>query len=192
MTNRITVTGLKELDRALEMAPAKTRATLKRAMGKALAILQNSAATYPRRSEANQPGRFSLTTKRPMGYYERGRGWWYPVMKKTTLPEALGKTRGAQKARRRTGVTGYKLAGGGKSELLGRKWTTRVVVGEQAVQGVLGNNVSYAKYVQGDRQSRVHARRGWLTLKEIVAQKSDDIAAVFDSEIDDLLRDMET
>jgi hypothetical protein len=28
-----------------------------------------------------------------MGYYERGRGYWYPVLRQKTLPEALGKTR---------------------------------------------------------------------------------------------------
>ena len=128
---------------------------------------------------------------RPMGYYERGRGYWYPVLKEKSLPEKLGKTRGAVKAKKITGVAGYKLAKvrgkAGGSELLGRKWTTAVTVADDGVVGEIGTNTSYADYVQGGRQNRIHARRGWPTLDATVDRLTAEIMAEFDQAAQDLL-----
>jgi hypothetical protein len=191
MSKTLEVDGLKEFERALEAAPEIAWSVMTAAMGNVLALLHDAVATYPPSTEANQPGRFSLKTQRPMGYYERGRGWWYPVMRKATLPEKLGKTRGAVRATRRTGVAGYKLAGGGKSELLGRKWTTAITEADDAIVGELGNNAGYANVVQGERQNRIHARRGWPTLGGTVDRLADDITNIFDSAVDDILRKTE-
>jgi hypothetical protein len=158
------------------------------AMEQAVALLHDAVATYPPSTEANQPGRFSLKTKRPMGYYERGRGWWYPVQRDKSLPEKLGKSRGAVKAKKRTGVVGYKLAGGGQSELLGRKWTSKVTKADDGLVGEIGTNVSYAPYVQGERQNRIHARRGWPTLDGTVDRLAEDIIKIFEDAAGDIAR----
>jgi hypothetical protein len=55
------------------------------AMQDALFTIQGEIgyASYPPATEANRPGRVDQDGN-PMGYYERGRGWWYPV--KRTQP----------------------------------------------------------------------------------------------------------
>lgn len=191
MAKTLKIDGLKEFEQALQAALEIAWPIIKRAMVESLALLHDAIATYPPSTEANQPGRFSLKTQRPMGYYERGRGWWYPIMRKDTLPEKLGKTRGAIRATRRTGVAGYKLAGGGKSELLGRSWTTEINETDDAMVGEIGNNASYAGYVQGERQNRIHARRGWPTLSATVDRLSDDITEIFNGAVDDILKNIE-
>lgn len=132
-------------------------------------VIQGGMAEYPPSTEANQPGRFSLKTGKPMGYYERGRGWWYPVMTKETLEAAAGgkygKGRGMVKASRLqksvSRVMGYKLEAGGTSEQLGKSWTADVQQIGDGLEGSVGTNTSYAEPVQGDRQSTVLAKYGW-------------------------------
>jgi hypothetical protein len=82
MSKTLEVDGLKEFERALEAAPEIAWPVMTAAMGNALALLHDAVATYPPSTEANSPERTTLKTKRPMGFYERGRGWWYPVMRK--------------------------------------------------------------------------------------------------------------
>lgn len=130
-------------------------------------LIQGALAEYPPSTEANQPGRFSLITGRPMGYYERGAGWWYPIMTKKTLENAAsgkyGKARGVVNAsaliRAISEVKGYKLIR--SSEQLGKSWTTDVQTVEDGVIGVVGTKVSYAPFVQGDEQSSILAKYGW-------------------------------
>ncbi len=56
------------------------------------------------------------------------------------------------------------IGGSRTSETLGRRWTTRVSPREARV----GNNASYAPFVQGrDQQAAFHARRGWKTLEDV-------------------------
>ena len=70
-------------------------------------------------------------------------------------------------------------AGGGwggrrKSETLGRKWGIKMQDG--GLTGVVGTNVSYARYVQDDElQARFHKSRGWRTVQD-VAQKDGKVA----------------
>lgn len=42
------------------------------------------AEGYPPSSEANLPGRID-EDGRPLGYYERNRGWWYPLLRRSSL-----------------------------------------------------------------------------------------------------------
>jgi hypothetical protein len=58
------------------------------AMENILGAYESLASVYDPESEANRPGRYSVATKEPMGYYERGQGWWYPVMQKKTIGDS--------------------------------------------------------------------------------------------------------
>lgn len=59
------------------------------------------------------------------------------------------------------------------SETLGRRWTMRATADE----AVVGNNASYAPFVQGEKQAAFHKRRGWLSTVE-VATKSEHASKI--------------
>jgi hypothetical protein len=190
-TKTLDIEDLTKFEKAITEAPEVALPIIEKAMTKSLFLIQDVVATYPPATEANQQGRYSLVTKRPMGYYERGRGWWYPVMRQTSLPDRLGKTRGAVKAKKLAGVAGYKLAGGGESELLGRKWTGETEVQDlerqTVVVGTVGNTVSYSEYVQGRKQNRLHKARGWPTLDGTIDKLDDQLNEIFLAAADELL-----
>lgn len=168
---------VRDLERAREIAMPHVQ----QAMENSLAALDDVLKEYPPSTEANQPGRFSLKTHRLMGYYERGRGWWYPVMRKKTLGPQAGKRAGAvalpKHLRGMARAAGYKLRR--TSERLGTKWTRQVMTTDDAVVGEIGTTVSYADYVQGDRQSRIHQARGWKTADEALDEVESDILGFF-------------
>ena len=99
----------------------------------------------------SRPGRYSLRTHRPMGYYKRGTGWMSPIVRKG----------------RAVRYVNYKAT----SETLGRKWTiTKRGAGVVAV----GNNVSYGPWVQSrvrvgnvGPQSRLMRAYGWKTIEDV-------------------------
>ena len=170
------------------------------AMTQSVRLIQGGMAEYPPATEANQPGRFSLKTGQPMGYYERGRGWWYPIMTRETLQDAAGgkygKSRGVVKAskliRTVSRVQGYKLAGGGESEQLGKSWTTNVQASDTGVQGEVGTNTSYAPYVQGDEQSSLLARYGWDAhqIDAVVEQLMPDLDEIWNAAADQFVKEL--
>ena len=86
-----------ELLEALKKAPEKVMRHLTDAMSDGLFMVQGEIgyASYPPATEANAPGRFDAEG-RPMGYYERGRGWWYPVLQDKTLGGVNSVKEGAQ------------------------------------------------------------------------------------------------
>jgi len=181
------IEGFDELLKALREAPKRVMPYLKKAMTVSVRAVQERVSEYPPSSEANRPGRVDKNG-RPMGYYERGRGWWYPVMAEKTLGSKLGVSAGAQTAKQAARrfkvksvptVAGYKLAAGGTSEMLGRSWDARVFEQENAILGVVGNNASYAEYVQGNRQAAVHAARGWKTVDKTLEESMNDINDAF-------------
>lgn len=189
------VEGFDELLKALQEAPEKVLPLLEKAMQKSVRVVQARVAEYPPSTEGNQPGRFSVATRRPMGYYERGRGWWYPIMRPWTdagqkLGKAYGRIEASSRIRKATQVQGYKLAGGGESENLGKSWTVNVQAGPEGVVGEIGNNTSYARYVQGDRQWNVHAKRGWITLDTAVQESEEDIDGFFQDALEEWLKTM--
>jgi len=60
------------------------------------------------------------------------------------------------------------VGGSRTSETLGRRWTTRA----SATEARVGNNASYAPFVQGrGTQAQFHARRGWRTLEDVGEQE---------------------
>jgi hypothetical protein len=199
MTQVIEVKGLDELERALEEAPELARPLARRAMELSTRLVQDLVKEYPPGSEANQPGRFSLKTKRPMGFYERGAGWWYPILQRKTLGLAEGQKRAlksegkilASAAQRKLTpqVVGYKLSR--TSELLGKSWTTEVIENEQEgynLVGVVGNDTSYVQQVQGERQARMHASRGWRTAEQALEESLPGIIEQFEQAADELQR----
>lgn len=87
-----------ELLEALKMEPSKVLPFLHDAMVDVTFMIQGQlgyANGYPPASEANQPGRLDSDGE-PMGYYERNRGWWYPVKRKETLAGMDSVAEGAQ------------------------------------------------------------------------------------------------
>lgn len=83
---------------ALKIEPAKVLPFLHDAMVDVTFMVQGQlgyANGYPPASEANQPGRIDSDGE-PMGYYERNRGWWYPVKRPETLNGMNSVGEGAQ------------------------------------------------------------------------------------------------
>jgi hypothetical protein len=102
----------------------------------------------------------------------------------TDAGQKIGKAQGAinapAKVRKFSGVQGYKLAVGGKSEQLGKSWTVAVQANSDGVVGEIGNNTSYAPWVQlASKQSRLHATRGWKTVDTALEESQDDINGFF-------------
>lgn len=185
----IQIEGFDKLLDALEKAPETVMPLLKDAMTKSVRAVQARVAQYPGSTEANQPGRMSLRDHRPMGYYERGRGWWYPVMQPWTAEgqkfgKALGVLKSSAKIRNATAVQGYKLRAGGESEMLGKSWTVAVSADKSGVVGEIGTNTSYAPWVQGDKQARFHAARDWGTVDQALADSQEDIDKFFGEALD--------
>ena len=127
--------------------------------------VMNELKTYPKSTAANKPGRFS-DKGRPLGYYERNRGYWSPIVSKSTLTlgsfghygKAFGRIKGSATQRKTGTVAGYKLTS--HSEQLGKKWSMRL--GADYV--IIANSASYAKWVQGAKtQSNVMKNIGWET-----------------------------
>lgn len=184
---------IKEFDeflKALEHSPQKALPLAKEAMTQSVALIQDILAEYPPLNEGNQPGRYSLKNHRPMGYYERGRGWWYPVMQEKTLGKKIGVREGAVKTTQTQReyspkVRGYKLRR--TSERLGSKWTMKVTSGTGYVQGEVGTTVSYADVVQGDKQAKMHKARGWKNADQALDEAEPEVMKFFGEATDKLL-----
>lgn len=192
MSNVLEIKGFDELLKALKESPRRVMPYLKKAMTRSVRAAQERVAEYPPATEANQPGRISMKTHKPMGYYERGRGWWYPLMTDRTLGGKMGKSLGQIKAgakiKRLTSVKGYRLESGGESEMLGRSWDAQIIELKDTIIGIVGNNTSYADYVQGDKQSRIHSARGWPTVDKALEESQDDINTYFGEALDEFLK----
>lgn len=156
--------------------PAGFMPHLGQAMQEILQSYQEVAEVYAPESEANRPGRFDQEG-RPMGYYERGRGWWYPLITHNRLGmgselpllrphDKAPKTMHAKTlmAEGFPGVAGYKLIPG--SEQMHDRWSSEVHTTVDGVIGNLRNVASYAGDVQGKEQIPLHASRGWRTVEQ--------------------------
>ena len=72
------------------------------------------------------------------------------------------------------------------SETLGRRWTDTIE--DNGNRGVVGNNASYAIYVQDeDNQAGFHAVRGWPTVQKVIRDRSVDILDFFADEYREVL-----
>ena len=90
---------------------------------------------------------------------------------------------GPRWVRKRTGGIG----GSKTSETLGRKWTTASEAG--GLRQVIGNNVSYGEYVQGEKQASFHRSRGWKTVEDIAEQEAETVVRFVQSEIEKALEE---
>lgn len=191
------IKGFEELLKALQDAPQIARPLLEEAMTKSLSQLHDELAQYPAATEANQPGRVDADGN-PKGYYERGRGWWYPVRNRSTLGEKLGARLGAEtaiRAAKRNQVKNIPTAAGYKlrkqrSEVLGKKWTTAQAVNDTGVLGEIGTTVSYADWVQGDRQAEIHAARDWETASQVLERMTPKIEENFEKAVEKLVEQL--
>ncbi len=144
------------------------------AMENILSVFEVVASEYAPESEANRPGRTD-SEGHPIGYYERGRGWWYPLVTKQTInmkeelptlrPHLLApKTMEAKTllAERIPMVSGYRLVP--NSEKMHDQWEQGVGITQREVTGYLRNTASYSSYVQGPDQIQLHKSRDWQTV----------------------------
>jgi len=138
-------------------------------------------------SAANKPGRMHIvhratahaleSREEPMGYYERGRGWWYPLKTHNKLGlqneiPTLGRHRKAPhtmgilalKAKGIQSVAGYKLIA--NSEQLEENWRAEVTLEGDAVTGELTNFASYSGYVQGQDQTQLMEDLQWRKVED--------------------------
>lgn len=187
MTETIEIDGLNELMDALRRAPDLVLPHAKVAMQLSLEAIEGRVAEYPPASEANRPGRVDADGD-PVGYYDRGVGWFYPVKQKTTFVAGLAegerttKARGrvrARKAQREQGVYGYKLSRSNRSQRLRTRWVSQVVNIEGGIEGHLGNSASYMQVVNGMEQARIHTQRGWTRIDEAIKDSQADIQAAW-------------
>lgn len=201
MAKIINFKAMDTISDALKNAPEKILPILTRAMTLIARTIQANVAEYPPATDANRPGRTNADGE-PLGYYERGRGWWYPVMRQETLGSNLGVLFGAELVSKagkrhriksiRTKAVGYKLKQGGTSQMLGRSWDSRVETGDNYVLGVISNNADYAPYVQGDEQAAIHAGRGWLTIDDAITASMPEIERLLDEAVDEYLKSLFT
>ena len=77
----------------------------------------------------------------------------------------------------RAGIHGRKT-----SETLGRRWT--ISEQDNGMTQVIGNNVSYGPYVQGEKQARFHQARGWKTVQDVAESENDEVLRFVQREID--------
>lgn len=130
---------------------------------------ENYAKDYPPATAANRPGRWTTDAHgyaRAQGFYERGRGYWSPIMQKKTLYQSsLGgkilKSKGVQLAKgtQKGIVAGYKLTA--TSERLREAWAVSFLSnGARAT-----NKASYAPYVHGEEQSSLMDVIGWEKMR---------------------------
>lgn len=190
MADPFVVEGFDSLERGLEQAPELAMREITAAMQRSVLTLQGWIAVYPPESEGNLPGRVKVVTRNgrtraePLGYYERGRGWWYPLKRR---PEGkVGKRLGTQRLSKKQAealgmlgvVAGYRLRR--TSERLGTRWTSEVVVRADAVIGEVGTVVGYADAVQGAGQRDIFAERKWGTIDQALAACEDDIVGYFE------------
>jgi hypothetical protein len=208
MSNALEIKGYDQLLHWLQSAPEKVMPFILKAMRTAVRAVEENISEYPPSTAANQPGRVRTVTlhrksgdvqvERPVGYYERGRGYWYPVMAERSLGSKLGVAYGAEtalKASKRNKVkvvptvAGYKLQKGGTSEMLGRSWTTNVSENEGAVVGEIGNRDSYAGIVQGSKedQAQYMAGIGWQNSDDALAKSQEEIDGAFGMALQDFL-----
>lgn len=110
--------------------------------------LKGKAAEYPPSTAGNQPKNY--VPGRWNTWYQRGFG---------------------SKWARADGTVGSRAT----SETLGRKWTSRGQTGSKGLAWVVGNNVSYSKWVQGDEQTWFHKAHGWKSTETLKREEEDEV-----------------
>lgn len=200
--NTLEIEGFDELLAAWDKLPAEALAELEQAMAQAVFLLEEQLNQYPPSTAANRPGRTKADGK-PMGFYERGQGWWYPIMRRATLGQKPLKSEGGMLKGRaaklfgaqvNAGVAGYKLRR--TSETFGRgmtgratSWSSDITEGEGWITGEIGSRASYAPWlVDDEKQARRMQQIGWVTVGTAMAQSEEDIYKVFETAVEEVLK----
>jgi hypothetical protein len=133
----------------------------------------------------------------PMGYYQRGTGWWYPIQKlggrieflmvRHEIKGLFGRSTGLKLAKNVAGVAGYKLSKKHTSEELGQSWTHTTERTETEIVTTIGNNASYVDYVNGRYQPALFHMRGWETIDEAMEKVVPDVDAIFSDAADEIV-----
>ena len=133
----------------------------------------------------------------PMGYYQRGTGWWYPIKKlggrieflmyRHRIKGLFGRAAGLQLAKNTKGVAGYRLSKKHTSEELGQSWAHKTEVTSTEVVTTIGNNASYVDYVNGRYQPALFGMRGWKTIDDAMTTVIPDVDAIFSDAADEIV-----
>lgn len=108
----------------------------------------------------------------------------YPPRRTVTRKSVYGRSFASDAQRRfifaaiRRGDIPYTRGINRTSEALGRRWTVEARRG--GLEQVVGNNASYAEYVQGDRQSKLMAAMGWERVDVIVKREARTVQRIVD------------
>lgn len=155
MSNAIEINGLSEV--IAKIKAAGDLGFINAVLTEAAVYLKGKVDEYP--PSKSGPGRISLRTHRPMGWYKRGTGWMSPIVRNG----------------RAIRYVNYRAT----SETLGRKWT---IASQGPMTVVLGNNVSYGPYVQSavrvggaGPQSRLLRAYGWKTVETVLAEEESKV-----------------
>ena len=145
----IEIKGLDKLRGKIDAVEPK----LKIAIKAATVHIKGVAATYPKATEANLPKVYVSGAGWGNFWYERGWGQKWAVASSD-------------------GWHGRK-----SSEQLGQKWATGFR--GNGLIGIVGNNASYAKYVQGFESERNQKMKkiGWQGVEEIAESERDEVIA---------------
>jgi hypothetical protein len=157
----IRIEGDEQVAAAFAAAPGLARALFDRAARQGLQSLEGVLKPYP-----PQPPRDRAKT---FNTYVRGIGR-FP---KSAFVGAQRKGRGAYKPGPRGGQVRR------TSEQLGKRWQSRVYPQAVGITAMLSNPVSYAQYVQGEKQPYYHLQTGWKTVWAARLEKMGEIVQRF-------------
>ena len=108
----------------------------------------------------------------------------YPARTSANMPNGRWYQRGyGPKWRVKSGD----IHGRATSETLGRKWTVVQQMG-RALTWIVGNNVSYGRFVQSDDdQAQFHKKRGWPTIETVARLYSKQVLGFVKRNVDQAL-----
>ena len=100
----------------------------------------------------------------------------YPAATGANVPPGLDGYRWYERGFGTRTVTGRAYP---TSEVLGKSWTVKIKSTARMTRGIIGTNVSYAEFVQGEKQTGFHGVRGWKTVERVLFTRRGRIWRVF-------------
>lgn len=155
----IEVEGADEIAYALKYAPQLAGPVVEKGVSDSIAVIYDTVAPYP-----PQPSR---TRAKTFNTYVRGWG----QMNRASFDEGgsyIGPTVGPR--------GGAPVFG---SEDLGLRWGMETRKTPIGYLGVLGNPVTYASLVQGEKQTSYHKETGWITILDAAKASAKKIQMIF-------------
>ena len=123
---------------------------------------------------------------RESSLYIRGKVSEYPPTRRQKMIFRTARQRRAFFAKLKSGEieVPYRRGSSPNSQTMGRRWT--VEMSPDGYSGRVGNNVSYARYVIGERQAEYH-RGNWKKTSDVVREETPRIQEIFDRNIREAL-----